>query len=93
MGRMKTEKPYDEGSSERFYQKNMDWQQRKDREIKKKQCEMNSESLSNLTFTPKIVEIILCRILSNAKTFIIRKIVYLTRKAWKSFCIGRARPK
>lgn len=90
---MKTEKPYDEGSSERFYQKNMDWQLRKDREIKKKQCEMNSESLSNLTFTPKIVEIFSCRIPSNAKTSTIRKIVYLARKASRSSCTARARPR
>lgn len=47
---------------EGFYQKNIDWQRKVQKETKLKQCEKINEGVAGLTFTPKIVIQPPCRI-------------------------------
>lgn len=55
--RLKTESVCNEEDSETFYKKNIEWQQRKEKNIKIMQCEKNSRHMKDITFTPKIVNI------------------------------------
>lgn len=44
-------------SIDTFYERNIAWQHKKEKEIKKKQVEKNTEGTKNLTFAPKIVKL------------------------------------
>lgn len=44
-------------NNESFYLKNMQWLDRKDKSIKKLQCEKNLEDAGSFTFTPHIVNV------------------------------------
>jgi hypothetical protein len=74
-------------AAEGFYQKNIDWQRKVQKETKLKQCEKINEGVTGLTFTPKIVALPPCR--TPAGTNPTRKTcLCLRRRAWSSSCSG-----
>ncbi len=82
--RVKTEKCINQEEIESFYQKNISWKNKVEKEVKLKQCEKNSEGINHLTFAPKIVTHLPSRTPSAKGKTIPRKIPSLSSKRKES---------
>lgn len=78
-------------AAEGFYQKNIDWQRKVQKETKLKQCEKINEGVTGLTFMPKIVTILPYR--TPAGTNPARKMCHCwRRRAWRNSCSDSRKP-
>ena len=77
---------------EGFYQKNIDWQRKVQKETKLKQYEKINEGISGLTFTPKIVILFLCR--THGEISLAKKTyLFSSKKELKNSCSVSSEPK